>query len=156
MLHGTLLFALQSINIASQLTILMLKRPKVGVGVIIRKGNQYLMMRRKNAHGEGTWCFPGGHLELNEEIEECARREVIEETGLKITNVRFAAITNDIFTDEGKHYITIFMQSDYESGEPTIMEPEKCTQIGWFSWDNLPSPLFLPNKNLIRQGFTPY
>ena len=85
------------------------KRPKVGVGVIIIKGNKVLLGKRKNSHGEGSWCFPGGHLEFNESLENCAKREVLEETGVKIKNIRFETITNDIFKDEGKHYITIFM-----------------------------------------------
>ena len=44
----------------------MKKFPRVGIGVIIRKDNKILLGKRKNAHGEGSWCFPGGHLEFNE------------------------------------------------------------------------------------------
>ena len=56
----------------------MEQRPKIGVGVIVNKDNKVLLLQRKNAHGEGTWCFPGGHLEFNEEIEDCVKREVEE------------------------------------------------------------------------------
>jgi len=44
----------------------MNERPKVGVGVIIVKNNKILFGKRKNAHGEGSWSFPGGHLEFKE------------------------------------------------------------------------------------------
>ena len=63
------------------------ERPKVGVGVIIIKDGKVLLGKRKNAHGEGSWSFPGGHLEFNEELFDCAKREVLEETGIKIKNL---------------------------------------------------------------------
>jgi len=92
-------------------------RPKVGVGVIVRKGNKVLMGHRINAHGHETWCFPGGHLEFNESIEDCARRETEEEAGIKIKNIRPAPWTNDIFKKEKKHYVTLFVLADYASQE---------------------------------------
>jgi 8-oxo-dGTP diphosphatase len=134
------------------------ERPKVGVGVIVINGSKILMGKRKNAHGHGSWSFPGGHLELNETTEECARRETLEETGLKVKNIRIGTFTNDIFEKEGKHYITLFMLSDYDpsSGEPKVMELEKCEKWEWFEWDNLPSPLFLPIQNLLKQKYNPF
>ena len=130
-------------------------RPKVGMGVAVIKDNKVLLGKRKNAHGEGSWCFPGGHLEFNESFEECAKRETYEETGIKIRNIRLGTTTNDIFKDEGKHYITILMVSEYDSGEVKIMEPEKCEEWDWFEWDNLPNPLFIPMQNLVKQNFNP-
>jgi 8-oxo-dGTP diphosphatase len=104
----------------------MENRPKVGIGVIIIKDNKILLGKRRNAHGEGSWCYPGGHLEFGESWEECSRREVREEVGIEIKNLCFGTITNDIFKNEHKHYITISMISDFESGEVTLMEPNKC------------------------------
>jgi 8-oxo-dGTP diphosphatase len=66
----------------------MEERPKVGVGVIIMKDQKVLVGKRKRSHAPGTWNFPGGHLELNEEVFECAKREVQEEAGIKIKNLR--------------------------------------------------------------------
>jgi 8-oxo-dGTP diphosphatase len=134
----------------------MENRPTVGIGVIIIKDNKILLGKRKNAHGEGSWCYPGGHLEFGESWEECSRREVREEVGIEIKNLRFGTITNDIFKNEQKHYITISMISDFESGEVQLMEPDKCEQWEWFEWDNLPSPLFLPTINQLKAGFNPF
>ncbi len=128
------------------------QRPGVGVAAIIRKEKKVLLLKRKNAHGEGTWCFPGGHLEFNETFEACAQRETKEETGIDITNIHYLTISNDMFRKEGKHYVTVFMTCDYVKGEATIKESEKSTNIGWFSWDDLPKPLFLPVENLLKQG----
>jgi ADP-ribose pyrophosphatase YjhB (NUDIX family) len=57
----------------------------------------------------GTWAFPGGHLEFGESFEACAVREVLEETGLSIHDVRFLTATNDVMEAEGKHYITVYV-----------------------------------------------
>jgi len=131
-------------------------KPKVGIGVIVIKNNKILLGKRKSFHGEGSWGFPGGHLEFNEKLEDCAEREVLEETGIKIKNAKFSTITNDIFNNEEKHYITIFMLSEHDSGEVKPMEPDKCEKWGWFEWNNLPEPLFLPIQNLLKQNFNPF
>jgi len=102
------------------------KKPKEGVGVIIIKDNKVLFGKRKGSHGEGSWCFPGEHLEFNESLENCTKRETLEETGIKIKNIRFETITNDIFKEEGNHYITIFMLCEYDSGEVKVVEPENA------------------------------
>lgn len=131
----------------------MSKSPKVGIGVIVIKDNRVLCQRRKGSHGEGTWCLPGGHLEHGESWEECAKRETLEEAGIKIANLRFGAATNDIFKEEDKHYVTIFVLADYASGEVRTMEPEKSDGWKWFKWGDIPQPLFLPMQNLIDGGF---
>jgi 8-oxo-dGTP diphosphatase len=130
-------------------------RPEIGVGVCLIKDGKVLLGKRTNAHGDGSWSFPGGHLEMYETWENCAEREVLEETDLKIKNTRFADVTNDIFPEEEKHYITLFIIADYDSGQLKTMEPEKCSEWNWFSWRKLPQPLFLPIRNLIKQGFNP-
>jgi len=133
----------------------MNKRPAVGIAVIIFKDRKVLLGKRKNAHGEGTWCFPGGYLEYGESFETCAQREVLEETGLKISNIRRGTFTNNIFEKESVHTVTLFMIADYESGSATVREPDKCEKWNWFAWSNLPQPLFLPIKNLFESGFDP-
>jgi len=131
----------------------MPERPKVGVGVVVIKDGNVLLGKRKNAHGDGSWCFPGGHLEFGEAIEDCARREVREEAGIEIANPRLGPYTNDIFPDEGKHYITLYVISDYASGDVQILEPDKIEQWQWFEWGSMPQPLFIPIQNLVKQGF---
>ncbi len=134
----------------------MEKIPRIGVGVIIRKDGKILLGKRKNAHGLGSWCPPGGHLEFMESIDDCAIRETEEECGLKIKNLKKAVYTEDFFKEEDRHYITMLVTTDWESGEPELREPEKCQEWKWFSWDELPEPLFLPMKNYIDQGYNPF
>jgi 8-oxo-dGTP diphosphatase len=131
------------------------QRPGVGVCVIIRNGDRVLLGLRSAGHGAGTWQFPGGHLEFGESIESCALREAREETGLDLVNPQLGPYTNDIFSAEGRHYVTLFVRADYAGGAPEVCEPDKCACWEWFSWEDLPEPLFLPVANLRQLPFHP-
>jgi len=132
----------------------MNQQPQVGVAIIITKGDQVLLMKRKGPHGHGTWSTPGGHLDFGETPEVCAAREAKEEVGLDVVDIRFRAVTNDIFEEEGKHYITIWMDGK-SSGEPIIAAEEEVAEIGWFAWNSLPQPLFLTLENLLKENSYP-
>lgn len=129
--------------------------PKVGVAVFIRKDGKILLGQRIGSHGSNTRSLPGGKLDFGESVESCAHREVFEETNLTIKNIRAGPYTNDVFTENNLHYITLFMVADYDSGELKIMEPLKCKEWRWVNWDSLPHPLFLPLQNLLRTNFDP-
>ena len=129
--------------------------PQVGVGVIIVRDGKVLVGKRKGAHGAGEWAFPGGKLDAFETLADCARREANEETGLTVTSVKLADVfTEDFFPDDGKHFITVYVLAE-ASGEPAVMEPDKCEAWRWFAWDELPEPPFNTLKNLKRQGYRP-
>lgn len=126
---------------------------RVGIGVFVCKDGKFLFQQRQGSHGAGSWSVPGGHLEHGESFEDTARREVKEETDLDITNLRFAAVTNDVFPDENKHYVTIWMISDWAGGELVNREPEKCKEQRWVTLDTLPQPLFIPWNQLLTSSF---
>lgn len=131
------------------------QRPKVGMGVYIRREGKILLGKRRGSNGPGYWCPPGGHLEMHESWEECGRRETREECGLEIENFRFMTATNDVNDEDGKHYITLHCVADWVGGEAVICEPEKLGDWGWYEWDQLPEPLFLPVRNLLKSGYNP-
>ena len=133
----------------------MSERPGVGLAVVLRRSDTVLLGRRKSEHGEGTWGFPGGHLEYSETWAECAKRECQEETGLTPENVRFWTATNDFFAS-GKHYVTLFMVADSFDGKARVLEPEKCEEWRWIKWSDLPPNIFLPIHNLIKDGYNPF
>lgn len=129
--------------------------PRVGVAAIITHNGRILLIRRKNVHGSGCWSTPGGHLDFGETPEQCAIREVQEEVGVEISNVRLVAFTNDFFETEGKHYLSLWMEGTLVSGEPKIAADYEVAEFGWFEWDSLPSPLFIPFDNLVKQKSYP-
>ena len=132
----------------------MKKRPGVGVSIIIKKDKKILLGRRISSHGKNSWQFPGGHIEFNEDIYLCCKREVFEETGVRIKNIERIDFTNDVFLKENKHYITLFFLAEYDYGKLEIKEPTKCDSWNWFDCDKLPNPLFLPILNLLKQHGT--
>ena len=132
------------------------ERPGVGVGVCVRKGGKVLMGKRKGGYEPGAWCFPGGHLEMNEHPETCAIRETLEETNIEIKNLRFVTFTSDIYRNARAHYITLFYVADWKEGAVQLMEPDKCEEWKWSRWDSLPQPLFTSTRNLIDSGYNPY
>ncbi len=127
--------------------------PRIGIGVFVIRDGKFLMGHRKGSHGAGHWSIPGGHMEFGESFEDTAKREVMEETGLSITNVRFGAVTNDVFESEGKHYISVWVLSDSLEGDPAITEPDKFVDQEWVDIDHLPEPLFLPWQQLLKSEF---
>jgi 8-oxo-dGTP diphosphatase len=130
-----------------------MERPGVGMGVFIFKDKKFLMILRHGAHGKGSWSVPGGWMEYGESFEETAIREVAEEVGLKIQNIRFGALTNTVFADENIHSVTVWVLSDYKSGHEQILEPEKINKLAWADFDSLPQPLFKPWDELLSSEF---
>ena len=130
--------------------------PRIGVAVIVIREGRVLVGRRRSAsHGHETWQFPGGHLEWGESIALCAIREVAEETGLAVAVIGYGPYTNDIFVDDGKHYVTLFVLASSLDGAAEVREPEKCAEWQWCMWDALPTPRFLSIDHLLEIGYRP-
>lgn len=123
------------------------------MGIFIGKSGQFLMIKRAGAHGTGSWSVPGGWMEFGEAFEQTAKREVAEEVGLKIKNVRFGGVSNTVFSDEEIHSVTVWVTSDYASGEEKNLEPEKISELKWCTFDSLPNPLFEPWNELLQSEF---
>lgn len=128
-------------------------RPRIGIGVFVMKGKEILLGRRISpTHGHGEWSLPGGHLEKWESFESCCRREVHEETGVDIGNIRKLGFTNDLFRAAGLHYVTLFFVADYCGGELVNREPHKSEGWKWFEIDKLPVPLFCGIKEIMVES----
>ena len=124
------------------------ERPKVGIGLMILKGDQVLMGKRKNTHGHGTWSFTGGYLEFGESFEKCLKRELKEECGVKIKDVRFQCVANVI--KYGKHHVLVGFVADWKSGDPILKEPEKLECWDWFPINKLPKPIFEASRLIVK------
>ena len=128
---------------------------RVGVASwIINMDGAVLLGLRKSSHGAGTWAPPGGHLEFGEEPKDAAIRETMEETGIDLPpiNVLACGVTNDIFLEENKHYITIHYVTHLKQNTTAqLREPNKCAGWRWFPRNDLPRNLFVAAANFWRQ-----
>ncbi len=135
----------------------MEEKKKVGSGfgvMIIKEGKVLLGKRHEDPEkastllkGEGTWTMPGGKLEFGESFEEGAKREVLEETGIKINNPSVICLNNDMV--DTAHFITIGLFADDFEGEPRVMEPDEITEWNWFDLEELPTPIYFPSGKIL-------
>jgi 8-oxo-dGTP diphosphatase len=124
---------------------------KIGVGVLVWRGQQLLLGQRIAKDQSTCWQFPGGHLEQGESVIECALREVSEETGLTVKNLRHFGFTDKTFRAGGHQYITLLVSCEYVDGVARTLEPEKCNVWQWFDSQKLPEPLFKPIQIFLAQ-----
>ncbi|MFH1286913.1 MAG: NUDIX domain-containing protein [Candidatus Magasanikbacteria bacterium] len=127
--------------------------PRVGVGVIIQNENgEVLLGLRKGSHGAGEWCLPGGSLEFGETLFEVAKREVLEETGLSVSEFELISVSDELkyIESDGKHYVTMGFKATYEGGEPVCVEPEKCEEWKWFPIEELPSNMLEGTQDVFK------
>lgn len=139
---------------------------RVGVGVLVQDPSNPTKVFcgiRKGSHGAGSLALPGGHLEMYESWEDCAKREILEETGLELddASLEFGHVTNDPMPNEGKHYITIFMMAKCRATQPPqeakALEPDKCEGWNSYSWEELKvyrekGKLFGPLHRLVGES----
>ncbi|MDD5163786.1 MAG: NUDIX domain-containing protein [Candidatus ainarchaeum sp.] len=113
----------------------------VGVGVMVRnaKGDFLLLKRTEKCRNEaGKWCFPGGKIEFGEKVFDAAKREAMEEIGCEVEPVRLLKLIDHIIPEEKQHWANPIVEAKLLKGKPRIMEPEKCSEIKWFSLEELP------------------
>ena len=115
--------------------------PGVGTGLAILREGKLLLYRRTRPPEAGHWTIVGGKIDHLEESGVAAMREAEEESGLKVHAVDFLCTCEQIFPEEGHHWVSIIYWTANFSGEPAVMEPEKLPEFGWFDLDSLPEPL---------------
>ena len=114
-------------------------RPIVGIGIVVIKDDSVLLVRRGKPPNVGSWTLPGGAQELGETAEEAARRELLEETGLEVDRLHFAATVDNIRRDEAGrvrfHYTIIDFATRWVAGEPVAATD--VTEATWAPLDAL-------------------
>jgi 8-oxo-dGTP diphosphatase len=95
--------------------------PRVGIGIVLLRGDEVLLVKRGKPPGVGQWSLPGGAQELGETAEACARRELLEETGLEAGPLHLVAHADAIHRDPAGqlqyHYTILDFGAHYIGGE---------------------------------------
>lgn len=134
----------------------------VGVSALVVVEGKLLMTQRTGAHGAGTWCTPGGWIDvLNpnavESPEEAAVREVLEETGVVVVpeskhdDTRYALTWPTV---DGTHSYDIWVPCRYVSGEAAVQEPDKSLAVRWVPLADVRDLLLFPHlyHYIMRYG----
>ena len=120
------------------------EHPLIGVGAVIVEAGRALLVRRDTEPLRGEWSVPGGMLELGEKLRDGVRREVEEETGLRLGALELLSVCDMIDREAGYHWVAPgYLALSFE-GEPAIREPTKHSGLGWFDLAALPTPLTAP------------
>lgn len=104
----------------------------------INKENEYLLLlKSRGRFGEGFWNAPGGKIEPGEKPEDAAKREVFEETGLRVVELVSAGSLKFYFgrTKQAPDWLVdVFVCSKFEAGLVESQEGE----LRWFNKNSLP------------------
>ncbi len=99
------------------------EHPHLGVGVLLIRDSQLLLVKRKYNPDAGYWSIPGGHMELGEKVQHTAIREAFEETGFKTKVTKLAGIIDKIMFEKKNrkieyHYVLINYFVEQIEGRP--------------------------------------
>ena len=128
-----------------------INRPLTGVATLIIDDGKLLLGFRKKSPGKNSWQCPGGLLEAGESVFDCAIRETREETGLEISNLKYAPYTNNYFEQDEFHSVTLYVTAGLAGGQLEKRELDRAKNWAWFEKDKIPEPLFLPLQLLMQE-----
>lgn len=127
---------------------------QVGASVIVEdKNGRILLQRRSDNH---LWCYAGGSVELDEEVEAAAKRELLEETGLVANRLTLFGV----FSGKATHYVypngdevsnvdIVYLCDDYDGD--LRCQAEEVEELRFFEIDKLPDDLWAPVKKTLEK-----
>lgn len=124
--------------------------PKVAVAVLIKKENEVLFVQRNFDPQAGRWTLPSGFVDAGEDPRMAAERECLEETGLKICNLRLLDV---IYAQEHPHgaSILILYQAEVQSGK--LKPGDDARHVAYFQIHKLPPLAFASTQQILDTFF---
>jgi mutator protein MutT len=125
----------------------------VGVGAIVFNAEEKVFLSQRgpaSKNEQGCWEFPGGSVEYGETLAAAITREFREEYEMEIEVIELLHVADHILPEEHQHWVSPTFIARHTGGTPRIVEPTKCTAIGWFSLAALPEPLSVVTLEDVR------
>jgi ADP-ribose pyrophosphatase YjhB (NUDIX family) len=127
----------------------------IGVGafaLILNNKNQFLLIRTKKSANKSkeyddVWSLPGGTIEFGETVQEALMREVKEETGLDITDIKLLTYNDFIRPKEGKHWVSLSFVAIAVNSKHNILDSSEVEECCWFDFNDIP-------KNISQYALT--
>ena len=131
-------------------------RPYVGVGVIVFRDKDVLLVKRNKDPNKGFWSIPGGKQILGETLVEAAQRELVEETGVRVDSLLLVDVADAIISDaEGKikyHYTLVDYMGHWYSGNSRA--GDDAQEVRWVHMNELSSHSLLEKTmNIIHKAY---
>ena len=122
------------------------QNPAVGVAVIVLQRDRIVLARRARGVYRGDWCIPCGYVEYDEDVREAARREFLEETGLRVEIGEVYAVYSN-FHDPASHSVGIWFVGNVLEG--TLRPADDVDAVAWVPLDGVPDNLAFPTDRLV-------
>ncbi|MGB4942914.1 MAG: NUDIX domain-containing protein [Candidatus Moraniibacteriota bacterium] len=118
---------------------------------ILKQDNKVLFARRQDSgYCDGQWGLPAGHIEAGESFVSGLMREMREELGVGLIpeNIRLVHV-NHRKAEDASERVNAFFLIEKWSGEVKNREPEKTSELGWYSLEDLPEPIILYVRDIL-------
>ncbi len=108
--------------------------------ILLNDTNEIFLMRRSSntRNDHNMWSIPGGRVEMNEKVEDAAKRETLEECGVTVEEVQHLGFVDHILNEYSQHWIPQIFLATKWTGDPMNCEKDKCEEVGWYALDHLP------------------
>ncbi len=128
-------------------------RPAVTADTLVFTADrkEILLIRRKHDPYKDCWAFPGGFLEMDETLEQCARRELMEETSLTAGAMCEIGTFSKVDRDPRGRVITTAYYTFVDKNTVSPHAADDAAEIQWFPLDSLP-PLAFDHKEILARA----
>ena len=126
-------------------------RPAVAADSVVfcngSDGLSVLLIERMNEPFKGCWAFPGGFMDMEENAEDCARRELKEETGLQLEHMEQIGVFTDVDRDPRGRTVSIAYSALVE--KRLVIGADDAAQARWFPISEIPALAF-DHERILR------
>jgi 8-oxo-dGTP diphosphatase len=129
-------------------------RPAVTVDTIIvtrDRKPRVLLIRRKHEPFEGMWAIPGGFVEMDESLEDAARRELMEETGVHVMRLEQLHAFGDPARDPRGRTISVAYLARVSAGRVKLRAADDAKEASWHPLEQLP-PLAFDHRKILTMA----